>query len=71
MQAFFTLVERHDGKLEEDILQQISSLNWERWRDLYLNYYKIDPRVFIQKVWQCYWIASKESIIDIYNTRFR
>jgi hypothetical protein len=54
MHAFFTLVETHDGELEENILQQISRIDWKCWRDLPPNHYEIDPRTLIQKVWQCY-----------------
>jgi hypothetical protein len=55
MQAFFTLVEKHDGELKENILQQISRLNWRScWRNPYHNHYEIDPGMFIQKVWHWY-----------------
>jgi hypothetical protein len=52
--AFFTLVENQDGKLEENVLQQISQLNWTCLLDLRPNRYEFHPRIFIQKVWQCY-----------------
>jgi hypothetical protein len=54
VQAFFTLVEKLDGKLEENVWQQISQFNWKHWRDLSPNHYEIDPRTFTQKVWQGY-----------------
>jgi hypothetical protein len=49
-QAFFTLVENHDGELEDNILQQISRVNWNYWSGLCDNVYEIDFKMFFQKV---------------------
>jgi hypothetical protein len=50
LQAFFVLVETHDGKLEKNILQQISRIDWNHWLYLLPNCYETDPGALIQKV---------------------
>jgi hypothetical protein len=50
VQAFFTLVEEYDRRLEESILQQISQVNWNSLRRLSPNNYRIDFANFIPKV---------------------
>jgi hypothetical protein len=54
VQAFFALVEAHDGELEENILQQITKVDWRCWCHLSPNNYQIDFKTFIPKVCRCF-----------------
>jgi hypothetical protein len=51
LQAFFTVVQDHPGKLEESTLRQISQVRWKFFQG---RSYYIDFTTFIQKVWQCH-----------------